>query len=91
MTTDALEHPQSFVFGKSTPDSIRLTKRQRVVAALHDDRAFGAQSFGFVFALAPRASTLAVGVEEHRKVRTAASGRQLPRPGFSVSGDRRCR
>jgi hypothetical protein len=58
---------------------------------MHDDGALGAQLFGFAFALTPSASTLAFGVEEHRGVGTAASGRQLPRPGFSVSRDRRSR
>lgn len=55
----------SHVFGNASPDAIRFPESQRVFEALHDDGAFGAESFCVLLALAAFESAFTVGVEEH--------------------------
>jgi hypothetical protein len=81
----------SLVFGNASPDAIRFPESQRVFEAVHDDGALGAESFGVLLALAAFEPTFTVGVEEHRRVCSAAPRGQLPTPGLSVSDYRRSR
>jgi len=78
----------SLVFSNASPDAIRLVESQRVVEALHDDGALGAQSSGALLSLVAFEPTFSVGVEEHRWVCSAAQGGHLPTPGLGVPGDR---
>ena len=82
------EKPVPFVFGETTPDPKGFPKPQRVVAALHNDRALVTEPLRFAFAPAAFEPTFAVGVEEHRGVCSAATGQQLPIPGLGDSDNR---
>jgi hypothetical protein len=78
----------SLLLANASPDAIRFLKPQRVFEASHADWALSTESFGVLLALAAFEPAFPVGVEEHRRVRSAAPGQQLPTPGLGVSDDR---
>src|SRR2546429_9528300 len=75
-----VEGPAALALIEPTPDAVRLLHGQRVVAALHDDRALVAYLLRLVRPVHPGVTALVLRMEEHRAVLAPAGTETLPVP-----------
>jgi hypothetical protein len=91
LTVALREDRRALVLRQATPDAVRLTDAQRVLAAQLHDRAARADGLRGLVAPAPVRSPLALRVEEHLVTGLAASPLVLPFPqvhhGAGKAGD----
>lgn len=78
--TSLAQGVDAFLLGQTTPDAVRLPGCERMLTALDEDGARGADGFRGLVAPAPGRTALAVRVKEDRRLGTATCPVVLPHP-----------